>query len=215
GESGVITKRAIAQDARSSYKVAGFVDDDSSKSGKTLEGVRIHHAGSELKSLLTETEPERLIISIQNISSTRKREIIEECLSLGIEVQNVPPVKSWIDGKLSLNQIRNIRIEELLEREPIRLDIELIRMGLRGKTILVTGGAGSIGSEIVRQLLPFEPNKVIALDQAESPLYELELQVKEQFKWEGLETVVADVRQVDRMKRVFEAFRPDVVFHAA
>ncbi|MFM7216807.1 MAG: polysaccharide biosynthesis protein, partial [Bacteroidota bacterium] len=215
GESGVITKRAIDRDAKSRYKVVAFIDDDFSKAGKRLEGVKIHPSESNLKNLLDETKAERLIISIQNITSERRRTIIEQCLAYGVEVQNVPPVRNWIDGRLSVNQIRNIKIEDLLERDPIRLDIELIQKGLTGKTVLVTGGAGSIGSEIVRQLIPFGPKKVIALDQAESPLYDLELQVKEDYDWNGLETVIADVRQADRMRRVFEAFRPDVVFHAA
>jgi FlaA1/EpsC-like NDP-sugar epimerase len=144
-----------------------------------------------------------------------KQELIERCLNHQVNVLNVPAVSNWINGELSFNQIRNLRIEDLLERDAIRLDMDLIRNELTGKTILVTGGAGSIGSEIVRQVLAFQPKKVIVLDQAETPLYDLELQIREKFHYNNLETVIADVRQHDRMARVFDAFHPQVVFHAA
>lgn len=215
GESGVITKRTLDRDAGSRYKVIAFVDDDPAKSGKTLEGVRIYNAEKDLEDLLRANIVDHLILSIQNITAVRKQELVDRCIAFDVHILNVPPVSNWINGELSFNQIRNIRIEDLLERDPIKLEMEFIRNELTGKTILVTGGAGSIGSEIVRQLLPFEPNKVIALDQAESALYDLELQIQEKYNFSKLETVIADVRQTDRMRRVFEAFRPDVVFHAA
>ena len=179
GESGVITKRTLDRDAGSRYNVVAFVDDDADKSGKTLEGVRIYHAESDLEDLLRANDVAHLIISIQNVPPAKKEAIIERCLTHQVHVLNVPAVSSWINGELSFSQIRNIRIEDLLEREPIQLDLELIRKELTGKVILVTGGAGSIGSEIVRQLIPFQPKKVIALDQAESALYDLELQIQE------------------------------------
>jgi FlaA1/EpsC-like NDP-sugar epimerase len=215
GESGVITKRTLDRDAGSRYKVFAFVDDDPAKVGKTLEGIRIYRAETELEELLRANVVDHLILSIQNVPASRKQELVEKCISLGVHVLNVPPVSNWINGELSFNQIRNIRIEDLLERPPIRLDTEDIRRQLEGKVILVTGGAGSIGSEVVRQLLPFRPKQVVVLDQAESALYELELELQERYRFRQFETVVADIRQADRMRRVFEAFRPQVVFHAA
>ncbi len=214
GESGVITKRTLDRDAGSRYRVIAFVDDDPSKSGKTVEGVRIFNS-IELEDLLRSNTVAQLIISIQNINPSVKQELIERCLNHQVNVLNVPAVSNWINGELSFNQIRNLRIEDLLERDAIRLDMDLIRNELTGKTILVTGGAGSIGSEIVRQVLAFQPKKVIVLDQAETPLYDLELQIREKFHYNNLETVIADVRQHDRMARVFDAFHPQVVFHAA
>jgi FlaA1/EpsC-like NDP-sugar epimerase len=215
GESGVITKRTLDRDAGSRYNVIAFVDDDADKSGKTLEGVRIYNAERDLEDLLRANDVAHLIISIQNIPAFKKEAIIERCLSHNVHILNVPAVSNWINGELSFSQIRNLRIEDLLEREPIQLDLDLIRNELTGKVILVTGGAGSIGSEIVRQLIPFQPKKVIALDQAESALYDLELQIHERYKFHNLETVIGDVRQSDRMRRVFEVFHPEVIFHAA
>ncbi len=214
GESGLITKRALERDAGLRFKVIAFIDDDSAKKGKTVEGVKIYHS-SELEDLLRSNQVYDMILSIQNINASEKQSIIEKCLSYDVRILNVPPVNSWINGELSFKQIKNVKIEDLLEREPIKLDADLIRQELTGKTILITGGAGSIGSEIVRQVIPFHPKKLIVVDQAESALYDLELELNEKFKWKNLETVLGDIRQVDRMERVFEAFHPDVVFHAA
>ncbi len=215
GESGVITKRALDSDKGTRYKVMAFVDDNENKTGKTLEGIEIFNSRNDLDDLLR-THPEaNLIISIQNISAKRKQEIIEKCLSYDTRVLNVPPVNSWINGQLSFNQLRKIKIEELLEREPIELNKEKIKEELEGKVILITGGAGSIGSEIVRQIIPFHPKRIIIVDQAESPLYELELEIKERFQLTNVETVIGDISKQERMRRVFEAFHPQIVFHAA
>ncbi len=214
GESGLITKRALERDAGLRFKVIAFIDDDSAKKGKTVEGVRIYHS-SELEDLLRANQVYDMILSIQNINASEKQSIIEKCLSYDVRILNVPPVNSWINGELSFKQIKNVKIEDLLEREPIKLDADLIRQELTGKIILITGGAGSIGSEIVRQVIPFHPKKLVVVDQAESALYDLELELNEKFKWKNLETVLGDIRQADRMERVFEAFHPDVVFHAA
>lgn len=214
GESGLITKRALDRDAGSNYKVIGFIDDDETKKGKTVEGVRIHPP-HDLEELLKENEVAQLIISIQNINPSKKQGIIEKCLSYDVNILNVPPVNNWINGELSYKQIKHIRIEDLLERDPIRLDLDLIREQLTDKVILITGAAGSIGSEIARQILRFHPKYLVMLDQAESPLYELELEVKEKFNFHNFETVIADIRQYERMERVYDYFKPEVVFHAA
>ena len=214
GESGLITKRALDRDAGSRYKVVAFVDDDSSKKGKTVEGIRVYPA-AELEDLMRSNDVAQLIISIQNISATQKQTIIEKCLAYDVNVLNVPPVNNWINGELSYKQIKKIRIDDLLERDPIRLDLDLIRNQLTNKTILITGAAGSIGSELVRQVLPFKPKYLIMLDQAESALYELELEIAEKYRFKNFEGVIADVRQAERMDRVFDFFKPDVVFHAA
>ena len=214
GESGLITKRALDRDAGTRYKVIAFIDDDPDKKGKTAEGIKIYHV-SELEDLLRSNQVFDMVISIQNISPVKKQAIIEKCLTYDVRILNVPPVTNWINGELSFKQIKKIKIEDLLERDPIRLDADLIRNQLTGKTILITGGAGSIGSEIARQVIPFRPKYLVIVDQAESALYELELELAEKFRWKNFETVLGDVRQIERMERVFEAFRPEVVFHAA
>lgn len=214
GESGLITKRTIDRDVASNQRVRAFVDDDENKSGRKLEGATIYHT-SKLASLLEKKDVEEVIISIQNISAQRKQEIVDLCLSNNTKVLNVPPVSRWINGELSVRQIRKVQIEELLEREPIELDEVNIRSQLQGKTVLVTGAAGSIGSEIARQVARFRPGKLVLLDQAESPLYELEIECLERYKGVQSEVVIADIRNTRRMENVFRTFRPHIVYHAA
>ncbi len=215
GEAGVIAKRTLDRDAGSKYKVLAFVDDNYKKSGKKVEGVSIYDTDEDLERLLAENEVQHLIISIQNLAPARKQEIVEMCLRHHTKVLTVPPVTNWINGALSFKQIKKIRIEELLERDPIRLDTAAITSQLTGKTILITGAAGSIGSEIVRQVLRFNPAKVIMLDCAESPMYDLELETSEMRQGKVTEPVIADIRNHDRMLNVFRTFRPQIVFHAA
>lgn len=215
GESGIITKRALDRDAGTKYKVIAFMDDDPKKSGKKLEGITIYNTKADLDNLLKENTIAHVIISIQDISADQKQSIVEACMGYSTKVLNVPPVTNWINGELSFKQIKKIKIEDLLEREPIQLDKNLIKTELLGKCILVTGAAGSIGSEIVRQLLHFNPKKIILLDQAESPLYEIELEILEKFKYHHIEAVIGDVRNAERMRNLFNTFRPEIVFHAA
>jgi len=214
GESGLITKRILDRDAAIKYKVVGFIDDDPKKKGRSLEGSFIY-SPDKLESLISENDVESLIISILNISLSRKNEIIERCINQNIKVLTVPPVSKWINGELSFNQLKSVNIESLLERDPIKLNIDLIKNQLYNKRILVTGAAGSIGSELARQILPFQPKRLFLLDQAESPLHELELELTDKFSSDNFETVIADIRNKDRLENVFKSFIPELVFHAA
>jgi FlaA1/EpsC-like NDP-sugar epimerase len=214
GQFGIITKRTLDRDAESKHKVLAFLDTNPSNIGKTLEGVTIYHPHS-LSALLEKNEIEKLIIAKEKISTTEKQEIIEQCLQANIKVLSVPDINTWINGELSFNQIKEIRIEDLLERPPIVLDINKIRKILLNKSILVTGAAGSIGSEIVRQLITFNPKKIILFDQAESPLYDMELDLQEKYNFYNFEIVIGNVADEYRVKRLFETFKPTIVFHAA
>ncbi|MBN4051285.1 polysaccharide biosynthesis protein [bacterium AH-315-M05] len=214
GESGLITKRTLDRDAGTKYKVIAFIDDDQKKVGKKLEGVEIFHA-DHLETLLKDNDIVHLVISMQHINSPRKRKIIETCLNYNTRVLNVPPVHRWINGELSFKQIKKIRIEDLLGRNPIKLDEEQIKNQLRGKNILITGAAGSIGSELVKQISKFKPQKLILLDQTESPLYDLELEFQEIHRIKNIEIVIGDIRNKDRMENLFKTYHPDLVYHAA
>ena len=214
GESGIITKRTLDRDAAVRYKVVGFIDDDEKKKGRSLEGVFVYPT-SKLGELIKDNDVESVIISIQNLPTDKKNNIIDECLQYGVKVLNVPPVAKWINGELSFNQIKSINIEELLEREPIKLDNALINEQLNNKTILITGAAGSIGAELARQCAKFNPSLLVLLDQAESPLHELELEFNENGVTCKHEVVIGDVRNADRLRNVFNTFKPNIVFHAA
>jgi FlaA1/EpsC-like NDP-sugar epimerase len=214
GESGIITKRTLDRDAAVRYKVVGFIDDDEKKKGRSLEGVFVYST-SKLTELIHENQVESVIISIQNLAPTVKNKIIDECIQHNVKVLNVPPVAKWINGELSFNQIKSINIEELLEREPIQLNTGEINHQLNNKIILITGAAGSIGSELARQCLKFKPSLLLLLDQAESPLHELDLEFKEILQSQIHEVVIADVRNKERLTNVFKTFKPEIVFHAA
>lgn len=214
GEAGIIAKRAIDRDAGSKYKVLGFIDDDENKIGKKIEDVKIY-GGHHLEELLEKNDVAHLILSVQKINATRKKEIIESCLLYNTKVLNVPPVSNWINGELSFKQIKKVNIEDLLEREPIKLDEKKIRKDLLGKVVLITGAAGSIGSEIARQVANYNPRQLILLDQAESQLFYLELELSGNFPKCNLEVVVGDVRNTHKMQALFEKYKPGYVFHAA
>lgn len=213
GESGIITKRTLDRDAGTKYKVLGFIDDDNKKQGKKLEGITIYPLDA-LNELLQSNNVAHLIVSVQNLSPVRKQQIVDICLSYNTKVLTVPPVTNWINGELSFKQIKKVQIEELLERDPIQLDKENIRIQLTGKVILVTGAAGSIGSEIVRQVIRFKPKKIILLDHAESPLYDMEMELHDKYQ-QSYEIVMGDIRNKQRMDNVFRTFQPQIVFHAA
>lgn len=214
GQSGIITKRTLDRDAGTKYKVLAFVDEDPKKQGKQLEGISIVGI-DKLDELLKNNDVSQVIISIQNLAAHKKQQLVDICLNRNTKVLNVPPVSNWINGELSFRQIKKIQIEELLEREPIELHKDNIRKEVGDKTILVSGAAGSIGSELVRQLLRFRPKKIVLLDQAESPLYELEMELLDNYKDQKVEVVIGDIRNSERMENVFKSFCPQLVFHAA
>jgi len=214
GASGMITKRALDRDAGTKYNVLAFIDDNMEKEGNKLEGVSVHHSSRFMK-LLSENEVAHVILSVQELNPLRKSEIIETSLAYNVRVLNVPPVNNWINGELSFKQIKKINIEDLLEREPILLDEEEIRNKLDGKTVLITGAAGSIGSGLVRKISDYNPKLMVLLDQAESPLYELEVELEENLHIKNFSIVLGDIKNKPRMEALFEAFRPDVVYHAA
>lgn len=214
GEAGIIAKRTLDRDAAIKYKVIGFIDDDPKKQGRSVEGVFVYKQ-NKLQELITLNDVESVIISIQQLSSKRKNEITDICLINHARVLNVPPPTKWINGELSFKQIKSIKIEDLLERDPIQLNHDGINSQLNGKTILITGAAGSIGSELARQCLKFNPAKIYLLDQAETPMHDLELEFSDTMSQSKFEVVIGDVRNTERMKHVFDTFKPQVVFHAA
>lgn len=214
GESGIITKRTLDRDAGLKYKVLAFVDEDSKKEGKLLEGIKIIGI-SKLEDMLSKNDVAHVIISIQNLSAVKKKKLIDICLKYDTKILNVPPVSNWINGQLSFKQIKKIQIEELLERDPIKLSEDKIKKQLSDKVILVTGAAGSIGSEMVRQIVHFSPKKIILLDQAESPLYDMELELGDDPNHVPYEVVIGDIRNKERMENLFKTFQPNYVFHAA
>lgn len=214
GVSGLITKRTISKDRLINQKIIGFLDDNKKLHNTRLEGTRIY-SPDKLEDLAREFEIKTLIIAIQNPDSENINRVVEKCLNLGIEVQKVPRPRSWINGEFSSKQLSKINIEDLLGRKPIQLDQAKISSELKGKVILVTGAAGSIGSGLVKQIGNYEPKNIILLDQAESALYDLQQDLHSKGSVFPFEIVIGDIRNYDRLKRVFDFYQPEFVFHAA
>jgi len=214
GEAGIITKRTLDRVTRVNNQVIAFLDDNVKKVGKKIEGVNIHYP-SFIDKLLKTKELDHLIIAFQGINPEKRRELIEKSIQFKVKVSNVPPPSDWINGEFTYKQIQNVRIEDLLGRDSIKLDANVINQYITGKVIIVTGAAGSIGSELAKQIAQFNPKKLILLDQAESPLYDLDIDLKTRFGNSFTQLILADIRNEKRMESVFSNYRPQLVFHAA
>ena len=215
GEAGIIAKQAIDRElGEGSMRVTAFIDDDPTKVGKKIEGIDILSAG-EAARLFAEGQTDRVILSIQSLTSERRQEMVDLALRHGVRPLDVPPVDRWINGELSVRQIRELRIEDLLGRDPIQLTQDAAFASIQGKRIVVTGAAGSIGSELVRQILVHQPQAVLAIDQAETPMHDLHLELARIGVLDKVSLQIGDIRDQPQVEQTFMDFRPQVVFHAA
>ncbi len=214
GEMGAIMYSTLNRDSESGFKIIGFIDDNKAIVGKKINRLPIFSAEEITDSFVREHKIKEIIIAIQKIKPRRLLAIVDSMYLLDIEVKIAPPISKWIHGDLQVKQIQQVKIEDLLERSPINLDNPLVKGELEGKTILVTGAAGSIGSEISRQIASYDCKQLVLVDQSESALYDLEQELKRN-KTGNAKVLVADVRDLDCMSHVFASYQPHVVFHAA
>ncbi|WP_281980530.1 polysaccharide biosynthesis protein [Tenacibaculum mesophilum] len=214
GDSGLITYGALNRDTKNKYEVLGFIDDDPKKVGKKLDRIKIYEGKSINKKFIKEKKIHEIIISIQNIKSEKLLYFTDRLLALGVQVKIVPPLSKWIHGDLEANQIKQVKIEDLLDRKPISIDNPIVKREVNNKVILVTGAAGSIGSETSRQLSVYNHKHLVLIDSAESPLYNLQQELVQK-KCKNFTCIVADVRDEVRMEQIFEEFKPQKVFHTA
>ena len=212
--TGVATQRVLENDGLANIQVIAFIDDDRKKGSKNLNGAPIL-SFNDFKEMATIKPVDELIIASYTISTKRKNELVDFCLDHDIKVLSVPAYSKWAEGKFSSRQLQSIKIEDLLERDPIQINNNQIKAQIKGKRILVTGAAGSIGSEIVRQLIPYGPEVIILCDQAETPLHTLELELKENGTRINCISYLADITNKTRMQKLFEEFEPQYVYHAA
>jgi FlaA1/EpsC-like NDP-sugar epimerase len=212
--TGVATQRVLENDGLANIKVIAFIDDDRKKGSKNLNGAPIL-SFNEFKEMAAIKPVDELIIATYTIPTKRKNEVVDFCLDHDIKVLSVPSYSKWAEGKFNSRQLQSIKIEDLLERDPIQINNNQIKSQIKGKRILVTGAAGSIGSEIVRQLIPYGPDVIILCDQAETPLHNLELELKENGTRINCISYLADITNKTRMQKLFEEFEPQYVYHAA
>lgn len=214
GQTGLITKQVI--DSSPSSQVFGFVEDDQRKVGKVINGSKIYRASQQqLEELFIGLNIDELIITVKNLSIKRKNELVDICLRHQVKIRMVPPVDRWVKGELSINQIKEIHIEDLLERDSIKLDNPTVFQEIRGKVICITGAAGSIGSELVRQIIHYHPKLVVLIDQAESPLFEIDREIRALDTGIAVISYIADISNADRMDSIMHGHKPNMIFHAA
>jgi FlaA1/EpsC-like NDP-sugar epimerase len=218
GDLGQATLLAMERTDSSSYDLVGFIDNNRHLQGKSKSGVKIYSPAAAMRKIIPGSKVREIIIAIssEHIISEEIETMLNYCIKNHIEVKKVPLVSEWIGGSFTLKQIRRVEITDLLGREEILLDVDRIQTGLAGKTILVTGAAGSIGSELVRQLMRFSTGKIVLLDQAESCLFDLQMELAARYKGNTCsEVVVADISNYARMDKVFSVFRPAIIFNSA
>ena len=207
--------RALQRDGGSGMCPVALVDDDTEKHGMHIHGVPVLGATADLGRIAAKLQAQLLVIAIPSATREQMRALVEQCLATGVEFKIVPSIRELLDGRARQGQLRSVQIEDLLGRETVELGLDGPRAELQGRTVLVTGGAGSIGSELARQIAGCGPARLVVLDQAESPLYFVHLELAHAHPGLRIEPVVADVTDQGRMERVFARYRPDFVFHAA
>lgn len=221
GNAGAMIVKELKDHTKLNYKIVGLIDDNMNKHGQRLMGVKILGTVKELGDVVIDKEVDEIIIAIPSASKSDIKNIVNECKKTKAKVKILPGVYELIDGKVSIKQVRDVSIEDLLGREQVRLDTDKIGAYIKDKCIMVTGGGGSIGSELCRQIARFEPSLLIIVDIYENNAYELQNELNEVYNDFGyeeqlkLKTIIASVRDKKRMKCILERYQPDVIFHAA
>ena len=215
GAMGVIVARVLDSEMESNYNIVSFLDSNKKLQNKHLNGIPVYSPSKLTENFLEKNNVKTMIFAINDIAPSRKTEIYREAVNLGLEVLQIPQVSDWLNGSFEVKQLKKIKVHDLLSRDPIQLNMKRIADGLRDRTIMVTGAAGSIGSEIVRQLTRFNIGKLVLIDNAETPMFHMENELLEHFAHAPVRTILADVTDQVRMDGIFKAYRPDYVFHAA
>ncbi|WP_439881755.1 polysaccharide biosynthesis protein [Pontibacter sp. MBLB2868] len=210
----ILVKDALETSGMGKFIVAGFIDDNPNKVNKHIHQKKVYHV-DELEKLQQKVKVDKLVVMSEDLKSEARKRTIESCVELGIKVLTVPPTSQWMSGYLHMNQMQDLKIEDLLQRPPIVIENDKLSADLAGKRVLVTGGAGSIGSEIVRQVLSYGPEMIIICDQAETPLHDLQLEIEETHPEANLQICMGDISNFNRMYTIFNEYAPQVVYHAA
>jgi FlaA1/EpsC-like NDP-sugar epimerase/UDP-N-acetylmuramyl pentapeptide phosphotransferase/UDP-N-acetylglucosamine-1-phosphate transferase len=215
GSAGRGIARELRGNERLEYNLVGFVDDDPTKKGVRLEGIKVLGGTDELRRLIDDNDVAHILIAIPSATGKQMQTIIAKCRECKVDFKTLPAIGDIIRGAASATAVRNVRVEDLLARAPVRLDLGSIRAKFREKPVLITGAAGSIGSELSRQIADFRPSKLVLFDQGESDLFDIELELKRKFPALKCDAAIGDILDVKRLREVFAEHRPQSVFHAA
>ena len=215
GDGGEKIYREIRDNSKLSYNVVGFLDDNSVKLGKKIHGIPVLGSIKDINAVMKISGADEALIAIPSAGAEKMRRIVNICKESGIRFKTVPGISELFNGTISINAIREVAYRDLLSRELIRLDKDKIGSYLTGGRVLVTGAGGSIGSELCRQVCRFNPSIIILYERAESPLYEIELELRKDFKHIEITALLGDIRDTKQLNYVFKQYKPQTIFHAA
>ena len=214
-EAGVNIAKALRVNLRNHYRLRGFIADEPELIDKIMMGVKVYPNDDTLIENMNDRDVHTLIISPAKMDELKKTDMADRLLANNVKLLTAPPLSEWGGQALNRTQLKEIQIEDLLQREPIEVDIHKIASHLEGKRVMITGAAGSIGSEIMRQVASFNPYKLILIDQAETPLHDIRLELQDRWRDIDAETIVADISNQTRIEAIFREFKPQYIFHAA
>lgn len=214
-EAGVNIAKSLRVNLRNHYRLRGFIADEPELIGKVMMGAKVFPNDEALIENMNDRDVHTIIVSPAKMEKLKKSDMIDTLLSNNVKLLTAPPLSEWGGQALNKTQLKEIQIEDLLQREPIEVDIHKIASHLEGKRVMITGAAGSIGSEIMRQVASFNPYKLILIDQAETPLHDIRLELQDRWRDIDAETIVADISNATRMEAIFREYKPQYIFHAA
>ncbi|RHL07527.1 MULTISPECIES: nucleoside-diphosphate sugar epimerase/dehydratase [Bacteroides] len=214
-EAGVNIAKALRVNLRNHYRLRGFIADEPELINKVMMGVKVFPNDETLIDVLNDRDVHTIIISPAKMEELKKSDMADRLLAHNIKLMTAPPLSEWSGQTLNRTQLKEIQIEDLLQRNPIEIDIHKVASHLEGKRVMITGAAGSIGSEIMRQVASFNPYKLILVDQAETPLHDIRLELQDRWRDIDAETIIADISNATRMEDIFREYKPQYIFHAA
>ena len=214
-EAGVNIAKALRVNLRNHYRLRGFIADEPELINKVMMGVKVFPNDESLIDVLNDRDVHTIIISPAKMEELKKSDMADRLLAHNIKLMTAPPLSEWSGQTLNRTQLKEIQIEDLLQRDPIEIDIHKVASHLEGKRVMITGAAGSIGSEIMRQVASFNPYKLILVDQAETPLHDIRLELQDRWRDIDAETIIADISNATRMEDIFKEYQPQYIFHAA
>ena len=214
-EAGVNIAKALRVNLRNHYRLRGFIADEPELINKVMMGVKVFPNDETLIDVLSDRDVHAIIISPAKMEELKRSDMTDRLLAHNIKLMTAPPLSEWSGQTLNRTQLKEIQIEDLLQRNPIEIDIHKVASHLEGKRVMITGAAGSIGSEIMRQVASFNPYKLILIDQAETPLHDIRLELQDCWRDIDAETIIADISNPTRMEDIFREYRPQYIFHAA
>ena len=214
-EAGVNIAKALRVNLRNHYRLRGFIADEPELINKVMMGVKVFPNAETLIYVLNDRDVHTIIISPAKMEELKRSDMADRLLAHNIKLMTAPPLSEWSGQTLNRTQLKEIQIEDLLQRNPIEIDIHKVASHLEGKRVMITGAAGSIGSEIMRQVASFNPYKLILVDQAETPLHDIRLELQDRWRDIDAETIIADISNATRMEEIFKEYKPQYIFHAA